>query len=413
MLLHDIFFWLSIFFLIGVSLASLIPSFLFATTTAFLFFVIFLLFDKKHLALLSLIIIIGTTYYIIFDFYQKPKGVTAEGLSPELAEGIIIQTKQRLNYQELVLDNKIKIITNRYPQYYYGDQIIFRGKIKSANWRTNSPHFIGFVSYPEIDLIAKNKGNPIKANLIKLRIAFEKNIKRVLPHDKAVFLSGLTMGDVSEISPDFDKKLKASGTSHLVALSGYNINIIIDNLGWFLGFWPTILFILAFVIMTGAEASLVRAAIMGVILIVARKSQRIYQHRNAITFTALAMVLYDPKILVFDLGFQLSFLALLGIIYIKPFLEKITRWKSEIVWPTIAAQLAVLPLIMIKFGGFNPLSPLANILIAPAIPYTMALGFMAGTTGFASYHLSFLIAWFANIFLTYETIIINLFAVSF
>ncbi len=365
------------------------------------------------MALLSLIIIIGTTYYIIFDFYQKPKGVTAEGLSPELAEGIIIQTKQRLNYQELVLDNKIKIITNRYPQYYYGDQIIFRGKIKSANWRTNSPHFIGFVSYPEIDLIAKNKGNPIKANLIKLRIAFEKNIKRVLPHDKAVFLSGLTMGDVSEISPDFDKKLKASGTSHLVALSGYNINIIIDNLGWFLGFWPTILFILAFVIMTGAEASLVRAAIMGVILIVARKSQRIYQHRNAITFTALAMVLYDPKILVFDLGFQLSFLALLGIIYIKPFLEKITRWKSEIVWPTIAAQLAVLPLIMIKFGGFNPLSPLANILIAPAIPYTMALGFMAGTTGFASYHLSFLIAWFANIFLTYETIIINLFAVSF
>ena len=351
--------------------------------------------------MLSLIIIVGSVYYIAFDFYQKPESIASEG--------IIIQAKQRLNYQELVLDNKIKIITTRYPQYYYGDQITFQGKIKESQ----SPHFIGFVSYPDINLIAQNKGNAIKANLIKLRIAFEENIKRVLPHDKAVFLSGLTVGDISEISPDFDKKIKASGTSHLVALSGYNINIITNNLGWLLGFWPTVLFIIAFVIMTGAEASLVRAAIMGIILIVAQKNERVYQHRNAITFTALAMVLYDPKILVFDLGFQLSFLALLGIIYIKPFLEKISRWKNDLVWPTIAAQLAVLPIIVIKFGGFNPLSPLANILITPAIPYTMALGFIAGTTGFVSYHLSFLTAWFANVFLIYETIIINLFAISF
>lgn len=385
MLLHDLFFWSAAFFLIGIFLASLLPNLLFNIVAAFLFLCVLLIFNKKQLALLSLIIIVGATYFIIFDQYQAINKITPNK--------IVAEAKEHLNYQEIIFNDNTRINTARYPEYHYGDQVLVDGK--------------------KIKLISHNQGNALKSALIRLRLAFEDNIKKVLPHDKAVFLSGLTVGDITEISPDFKNQLKASGTTHLVALSGYNINVIIDNLGWLISFWPTVVLIIIFVIMTGAQASLVRAAIMGIISLVARRSKRLYHHRNAITFAAFAMVLFDPKILVFDLGFQLSFLSLLGITYIKPFLEKLTHWKNELVWPAIAAQLAVLPLILIKFGRFNPLSWLANILIIPAVPYTMALGFITGTVGFFSYHLSFLAAWFANILLTYEKIIISIFAFNF
>ncbi len=381
MLLHDIFFWSAAFFLIGIFLASIIPSLLFNAVATLLLISVLLFLDRKQLALLSLILIIGSAYYFVFDKYQQ---------NNKFDSSIVIEAKEHLNYQEIILNDNTRITATRYPEYHYGDQVLVDGK--------------------KIKLISHNQGNALKSALIKLRLAFEDNIKKVLPHDKAVFLSGLTVGDITEISPEFKNELKASGTTHLVALSGYNINVIIDNLGWLISFWPTIILIIIFVIMTGAQASLVRAAVMGIIALIARRSQRLYHQRNAITFAAFAMVLFDPKILVFDLGFQLSFLSLLGITYIKPLLEKLTNWKNELVWPTIAAQLAVLPILLIKFGKFNPFSWLANILITPTVPYTMALGFITGTVGFFSYHLSFLAAWFANILLTYEKIIISIFA---
>ena len=108
--------------------------------------------------------------------------------------------------------------------------------------------------------------------------------------------------------------MSQSGTTHLVALSGYNITVIAiavsTLLSYFLRrrivFWLSILTIIAFVLMTGAEASVVRAAIMGGIILLAKQIGRIHSMRNAIVFAALLMVLFNPKILRFDIGFQLS-----------------------------------------------------------------------------------------------------------
>jgi len=130
------------------------------------------------------------------------------------------------------------------------------------------------------------------------------------------------------------------------------------------------------------------------------------------------MVLVNPKVLFFDLGFQLSFFALLGIVYLKPALMnflRISRKTKIRVWAengltTIAAQLAVLPLLISNFKSFSFSSFVANILILEFVPLTMFLGFLMVGISFLSSYLALIIGWLANFFLVYVIFIINTFA---
>ena len=206
-----------------------------------------------------------------------------------------------------------------------------------------------------------------------------------------------------------------------MALSGFNILIIVNYVGAFFrrflsrkkALWPTCLFIILFVLMTGAESSIIRAAIMGFIVILAEQSGRLFNVRNAIVAAALVMVLFNPKFLVFDLGFQLSFLALMGIVYLKPQIEKILKWniwfKKEIL-TTISAEAAVLPILFLKLGYASPWGIISNPLIGFFIPLTMGLGFLTGMLGFISPYLSLPLAWLVNILLTYELAVIKVVA---
>ncbi|TSD01400.1 MAG: competence protein ComEC, partial [Parcubacteria group bacterium Athens0714_26] len=253
----------------------------------------------------------------------------------------------------------------------------------------------------------------------------EENFKSVLPSEKAAFLSGLTLGEREDFSKEFKNKMSLSGTTHLVALSGYNISIIVVVIMAVLGgylpaaisFYLTALVIVLFVLMTGAEASVVRAAVMGIIMLLGRHIGREYSLRNAIVVAAFLMILFNPKILVFDLGFQLSFAALLGIIYLSPVIKKIFKisqpgvlsWKENAA-TTLSAQFAVAPLLLINFGFFSLSSFFANILILPFVPLAMGLGFVMGGVGFVSYFLAKIIGLVLNIFLSYMLWIIDIFS---
>ncbi len=220
--------------------------------------------------------------------------------------------------------------------------------------------------------------------------------------------------------------MSLSGTTHLVALSGYNITIIAwAAMGIFgalfrrrAAFFLTILFIIGFVLMAGAESSVVRAAIMGILALLAKEIGRIFDFRNAIIFAALIMVLFNPKVLVYDVGFQLSFLALLGIVYLRPVIQKISKMKDEpgfLSWrdnllTTASAQFAVAPLLIINFGVFSPTSLLANIIILETVPVAMALGFFVAAASFLSYYFSLVLSWLAFVLLRFEILVIQFFA---
>ncbi|MDP3724927.1 MAG: ComEC/Rec2 family competence protein, partial [Nanoarchaeota archaeon] len=180
----------------------------------------------------------------------------------------------------------------------------------------------------------------------------------------------------------------------------------------------TILVVIAFVLMTGAEASVVRAAIMGCVAAIAPFVGRIYAPRNSIILAALVMALWNPNILLRDLGFQLSFLALLGIIYLAPALTRFFRvkekgflnWKENLI-TTLSAQLMVTPLLIAVFGSVSATSLLSNLLILELIPFTMFLGFILGIVNLFSQTLGLLIAWITLVPLKAELGIIKIFSV--
>lgn len=431
MRVSDIFFWFACFFLAGVFIASIFSGFDNALTFSFgavwLAVVALLLTGRQKLAVFGLVMILGVAYFFLFDSLRKPAPLPYG--EKVVFMGVVTEAEQRLDGQKIVVHN-IQIAAPRYPKFEYGDELEVSGKIKTieGDWENyfKKENIAGLMGFPEIKLLSKGNGSPVKAKLLGTKEFFISSFKKVLPFDKAAFMSGLVMGETAEFSDEAKEKFRATGTSHLVALSGYNIGIIATTVANLLGLWwftkrftfaGSTLFIFAFVLMTGAESSVVRAAIMGFLILLADKLQRIHNFRNAVAATALVMVLANPKVLAFDIGFQLSFMALIGITYLKPWLEWKFGWEKKsgfLNWrqnllTTSAAQVAVLPVILYHFGTFSPVGVLANVLILEFIPVTMGLGFFIGFASMISTTLALIISWPANLLMGYELGVIDVF----
>lgn len=450
MKIHDISFCAASFFIFGVLTASLKLSFLIIAVAAVLAAVLFLLFGYFGksgrlfwLAGLSLFVIIGALYYFWWSDNQI-KNLNLVFNQKINFEGVVVKNPERGNQQKLAVElrlpysSRVLVKLKNYPSFNYGDLIKFEGAIHpsaSSGQESNSyanylakEGIFGIVDYPKAELVSSGHGSKIKSSLFSLKEKTINVFQRVLPPENAAFLAGITLGERAEFSKEFKEAMSKSGTTHLVALSGYNITILVLAVAYILvffasrrlAFWLTLLIIAGFVAMTGAEASVVRAAIMGGIVLLAKRANRLYSFRNAIVIAAFLMILDNPKVLSFDVGFQLSFMALLGIVYLQPAIQKFLKikeddnWSDFLAWKenlliTLSAQLAVLPLLVLYFGNFSPISLLTNLLILSVVPLTMALGFILGFLGFISYHLSLVFSWFVNLPLSYETFIIKFF----
>jgi competence protein ComEC len=430
---HDASFWACASFLLGVFLVSI--SYQLAIFIFLIGCVAACLLSKKreYIFYFSLIAILGAVYFYGSDFVnlhaRVPFGEDAE------FRGIIVHVGKSAARQEMIVKlqtpytGRVKIIAQRYPDFSYGDLVGMSGVIKEPPTEFLSYYqkerIAGIINYPKIELKDRGRGNFIKAMLLDVKSRVITTFRRTLPAQKAAFLSGIVLGEREEFSKEFKEKMSLSGTTHLVALSGYNISVVAIAAAtlfgaWFsrrISFYLSVGVIVLFVLMTGGEASIVRAAIMGIISLVAKETERMYSVRNAIVIAAFLMVLWNPRVLVFDLGFQLSFAALLGIVYLVPQLKSIFRvaengvlnWKENAV-TTIGAQLAVAPLLLGTFGIFSLTSFLANILILSAVPLTMGLGFLMGGLGFVSEFLARIVGLAADLLLTYELWIIDVFS---
>jgi len=235
------------------------------------------------------------------------------------------------------------------------------------------------------------------------------------------------LGGSDQLSKSVKDNFSRTGMTHIVAVSGYNVTIIAEYLmlvGIFLGLWRRQAFyfavtgIIIFVILTGLSSSAVRAGIMGVLLIWAMKNGRLANSQNAILFSACAMLLINPLLFRWDIGFQLSFLATIGIIYLYPIFENyflhlvemkhcLVSTVAEILFLSLSAQIFVLPIIMFNFETLSLISLLANVLILPIIPFTMLFGFIAGAFGFIFQPIALIFSWLAFLPLKYETLVIN------
>ena len=375
-----------------------------------------------------------------YDLRDSREGVKflEEGIGGRVVlSGEVIEDPQRQDkFTRAVLETdgvKILLTLPHYPEVKYGDILKLEGKLQRPenfsdfDWKAylakDNIYFEMFL--PEIRSQGRGGGWWLKRWLLYSKHAYLDNLSKVLPEPHAAFLAGLTVGERSGFPAGLEEAFRKVGVIHIVVLSGYNISIISDNVSRVLQYLPVAKIfraalaafgIILFAILTGASATVVRASIMGLLLLWAKESGRIYEALAALFAAGFLMVVFNPKILIFDVSFQLSFMATLGLILLSPRLEKYFRWfpnfwkMREHLLATISTQIFVLPLLLSIGGTFSWATIPANLLILTAVPVTMFFGFLTGLAGFLSYGLSQIFSWPAYLFLSYELWVVNIFS---
>lgn len=310
-----------------------------------------------------------------------PKPTPVEITSILISEPKIYGQSQTLNL------GQIKIHTQRYPEYHYGDKLRITGFLTQDL----------AMKFPVVEKLEENKGNFLQTTLLRFRQHLSQSLDKLLPEPQVSLLKGILLGIDKGMPQDFLNSLRQTGTIHMVVVSGQNVTMVA---GFFLSLAGLVsrkkALVLSFVgiflytLLAGAQPPVVRAAIMGTLAY----SAQIFGRQNTsgwvLTLTAIFMLLVDP-LLLFDLSFQLSFLATLGILFLNPvflkFLAQVPNFLRQNLSITLSAQLLTMPLIVYNFGQFSLLSVLANLLVIETIPFIMSFG---AVLAFLSVTLSFL-----------------------
>jgi competence protein ComEC len=233
-----------------------------------------------------------------------------------------------------------------------------------------------------------------------LRESLERATSEV-PGEQGALLRGLTIGDVEDVSPGTLQSMKRSGLTHLVAVSGENVAIVLGVIALLVSPLSHRLRIAAcaaalamFVLVVGPEASVLRAAAMGWIgllgLFLGRRTQPLY----LVAIACLILIGIRPP-LVGSVGFILSVAATIGIVLWAGTLADASRLPKAVALPvgvTAAAQIAVAPILIVSFGQISLVGLVANVLAVPAVAPATVLGFVAGGVGLVAPHIGALAA---------------------
>jgi len=242
--------------------------------------------------------------------------------------------------------------------------------------------------------IGSNSGFNLERLLWRVRSICEDRIGRIFPEPGASLLAGLLTGSRKGLPQTVSDDFRTTGISHIIAISGSNITIILSVMGGLLFFlplrWrfiPCVVGITLFTLLVGAEASVVRAAIMGILGLVALQAGRLTQIRLMILWTMFFMLMHNPAQLWHDMGFHLSFLAVIGLAELQELIEPLVRKLPkaagirEAMLATLAAQVTTTPWSAAQFGQVSLISPLTNVLVAPLVPIAMLFGFIGTAVG--------------------------------
>ena len=291
----------------------------------------------------------------------------------------------------------------------YGDRVLVVGFLKippedeDFNYREYlfRQNIDVYITRADVMVLENGQGSIFLGAIYRLKTNALENIYRLWPDPEASLLAGILLGVESGIAESVQKAFRDTGTTHIIAISGFNITIVA---GFFARFFSRIMNprkgavaalvgISIYTILVGADAAVVRAAVMGGLSIFAQQIGRRQHGLNAAALASLVMMLFNPQ-LPWDVSFQLSLSATLGLVlYADPlstsFLrfcsrfftievaQKITQPVSEFVLFTFAAQLTTLPVMIFHFHSFSLITFLANPAILPVQPPIMVLGGLA------------------------------------
>ena len=387
-------------FIIGILLGSLIPIVL--PTTALLFvsvglFTIVLLFRREpivvKLGTCVLLLVFGAWRYQSVQPSDRAAWVQSLNDGPELTlTGQVVGDPervgdiQRLEVGRLRLKGKLLVRAPLYPEYSYGDGVEVTGKLETP------PEFEDFsyrdylatrgiyslANFAKVKPLSSGNGNRTYALLLNFRHRLEEKISQILPEPESSLLAGVVLGVKRNLPEDFYEALQKSGTLHVVVVSGTNITYVIAFLAAASGLLArplrmalTIFGISAYALMVGGGAAVWRAALMGLVTLMALVFGRRRLAQEALFLSAAVLLLANPMGL-WQVGFQLSFAATSGIIFLQDLIDQWLQALPHLIRKglvtTLAAQIAVLPIISSSFQTLSLVSPFSNLLIFSLVP---------------------------------------------
>lgn len=235
----------------------------------------------------------------------------------------------------------------------------------------------------------------IPAALARIKHSFLSGLQATLPEPYASLAGGITIGGKSGLGNELKDAFTRSSLVHIIVLSGYNVMVAAEWVMALFALTPLpkrwaiaagALVLILFVGIAGATATAIRAALMALIALYARATSHTYAAGRALLFVILLMLAWNPLYLVFDPGFGLSVAATAGLIWLAPLIEmsisfiKSAFWKN-VVATTLAAQAAVLPLLLYNTGNLSIVAIPTNLLVVPLVPLAMGLSALAGFAG--------------------------------
>ncbi len=400
MLPSRILFFSAISFIAGIFL-RMHPAILFLLALACL-----LVLPNKTIALFILVASFGSFWYLFLDSQKM--------VETDFHQGRVIQEERA---GQFVISGGVLLITDKSSDYRVGDILELRGKIKPIDQddRYLKKERIGLVAvFPAIEVIGH------KRSLIdSFRVKSLDFLKSSLSNPQLSIIAAMLLGEKGLISTQWQDKLSSTGTRHITAVSGLHVTIvaaIISGLLSFLGkrksLFFTLIGIFLFVTMTGLQPSAIRAGIMGAILVIASFLGRMSVSYRSVVLAGAIILLFNPFLLRDDIGFQLSFLAVIGIIYLSPkiklsFLPKVVR---ESVVISFSAYIFTLPIIIYYFKELSLVFPITNFLVVPVLYPIMILGALFIFISFISKSLALLALFPLWLLLTYLTAIVDLFS---
>ncbi|MCL5433349.1 MAG: ComEC/Rec2 family competence protein [Patescibacteria group bacterium] len=334
------------------------------------------------------------------------------------------------NYQLITadLDNgqKIYVTTGISPEFDYGDTVRISGTIE--NKVLNNERTIITMKYPKIEAGKNDKSVPQKTLLSVAFFVRQKMIsffEKTLPTPYSGLLLGIVFGIKENMPQEFSNNLRSVGVTHVIAASGMNVTMVSGFLSSLfviflrrqIALLLTIFGIIFYASLSGFEPSIVRASIMGILAFSAQIFGRQTLALYSLVVAGFIMVFVSPIVLS-DVGFQLSFAATLGLVYIKPLFEKRKQIRKiiqksligEDLTTTISAQIATIPILFSVFGTYSIWSIAVNGILLWTIPILMIFGGIGGFLGIFFEPIGKLFLYLCLPFLIYFESAINFFA---
>lgn len=312
-----------------------------------------------------------------------------------------------------------------YASYLSKDEIFYTTNVRVQN----SSASLQFDNGDSFQIVGRDNGNPVIASLYKFKHSFIKKLDQILPSPHSFLASGLIISGKGSLDKKLQEDFQRVGLIHIVVLSGFNISIIGEAIVRMFSFLPASLGaicggfgIILFSIMTGGGSTVVRSATMSLIGLYARISGRTNSALTSLIVAGLLMLLWNPRLAIYDPSFQLSFTATLALIlYASPIESWLLKLKTKLtkkniiskdllalVASTLSTQIFTLPLIVKLSGVVSLIALPVNIVTLPFIPLTMFCVFVTGCLCFILPALAVAPAFVSWILLSYELAIVHL-----